>query len=215
MAEIQTEGRMTENERHDMIMKFVKLKPKRTKAEVMKYMEENGSSPPTAFKDITYLIEIRRLLVLKNKPNSQTHFLIVNDENEFNILENKIDSTCQSLEISIKNWDVIIKRMEKATDFAVFEHLIRFSEMSGIANRISAIEPSDKREALYPRFMQALELSDELNSIIVPFLYPRVDEFFEEAEIATTDKKALKYLADMKTAYEDVKKYFFKREDPG
>jgi len=212
MAEIQVEGRMTENERHEKIMEFVKLKPKRTKAQVMKFMEENGSSPPTAFKDITYLVEKGRLLVLKNRPNSQTHYLIINEDNEFNILENYIDETCRSLQFSIKNWGTFIEHME-ATDFAVFEQLIRFSEITYIANRISAIEPRDKREALYPRLMQALELSDKLNSIIVPILYPRVDDYFEKAEMATTNKKALKNLRVLKNAYENVKKYFYKHED--
>jgi hypothetical protein len=211
MAQIQFERRMTENERHDEIMEFVKLNPKRTKAQVMRFMKDNDVSEPTTFKDITYLVGKGRLLVLKDKPNSQTHYLIVNDDNEFNVLENHIKETCLHLERSINKWDKAKEHL--STDYILLEQLIYFSEMSGLANRISAIEPKDKRDALYPRLIQALELSHELNSLIVPFLYPRVDEFFEEAEIATTDKKALKNLAAMKKAYEDIKKYFFKRED--
>ena len=54
-------------------------------------MTENGSSPVTAFKDLAYLISQGRITVLKDKPNSQTHYLVVNDNNEFNILEREIN----------------------------------------------------------------------------------------------------------------------------
>src|SRR4029079_3732053 len=127
MAQVQVESRMTENERHEKIMKFVREFPKRTKAQVMRFMKDNDVSEPTTFKDITYLVGKGRLLVLKDKPNSQTHYLVVNDENEFNILEKFIKEICQSLERSISSWGKTKKLLSTDntfTDYILLEQLV-------------------------------------------------------------------------------------------
>lgn len=121
MAQIQTDIRMTENERHEKIMKYVRNHPKGIKAKVLEYMTKNGSSPVTAFKDLTYLINKGRITVLKDKPNSQVHYLVINDKNEFNQIDkelSEIESVIDGMWEPIHNQRVRILENEEHMDIS-------------------------------------------------------------------------------------------------
>jgi ssDNA-specific exonuclease RecJ len=77
--------------RENSILKFVKEKRKCTKAEVIKYMSDVGkSSTVTTQKKIMNLIDEKKLLVLKDKPNSKPHYLIINDKHEYNLINEQL-----------------------------------------------------------------------------------------------------------------------------
>jgi len=77
--------------REDSILKFVKEQQKPTKADVIRYMHDAGiSSTVTTHKDIMNLIDEKKLLVLKDKSNSKPHRLIINNKNEYNLINEQL-----------------------------------------------------------------------------------------------------------------------------
>lgn len=72
-------------DRRGKIIEYVKGNSRCTKTEVIKDMEKKGiGSIKTIHPIIIDLLNEGILLVLKNRPNSQIHRLIINDKNEFN-----------------------------------------------------------------------------------------------------------------------------------
>jgi hypothetical protein len=160
MAQTPTERRMSESERHEKIMNYVRKHPRCIKQNVLDYMTENGSSPVTAYKDLMILIKDGRISVLKDKPNSQIHYLVVNDGNKFNILEKAIKDLNAGPSY-LKNVDIVKKHINEVGDYAVFEFIFRYLEICYVANEISKIEPREKRDALYLQITKVLRFSDE------------------------------------------------------
>jgi hypothetical protein len=80
--------------RRHKILGYVKEHPGTTKNDVIKYMDEKGSSIMTTHGLIADLISDKILTVKKDKPNSNTHHLFINDENSFN----KIDKELSEIE---------------------------------------------------------------------------------------------------------------------
>jgi ribosome-associated translation inhibitor RaiA len=85
----EQDGRLTEEERCEKILQFVTENPKCTKAEVIRFMGL-WSSVMTCHYDITRLVSEGKLSILKDKPNSQTHHLIINNENQFNFINQEL-----------------------------------------------------------------------------------------------------------------------------
>jgi hypothetical protein len=80
-----------EKERHGEILKYVKFNRRCTKAEVIRYMNYKAmGSTVTIHKDIINLIREKKLLVLKNKLNSQTHHLTLNNKNYYNLINEQL-----------------------------------------------------------------------------------------------------------------------------
>lgn len=76
-------------DRRKKIIEYVNANSKCTKTEVIKDMEKKGiGSIKTIHPIIIDLLNEGILLVLKNRPNSQIHRLIINNENEFNKIYN-------------------------------------------------------------------------------------------------------------------------------
>jgi hypothetical protein len=74
----------SEIERYNTILKYIRDNKKATKAETIRHMDkEHLSSTVTTHKDIQNLIREKKVNVLKDKPNSQMHHLVINDKNEF------------------------------------------------------------------------------------------------------------------------------------
>ena len=84
-------------ERRKKIIDYVKKNSGTTKTDVIKYMNENGSSIMTTHRLISKLESKKLLLVQKDKPNSQIHHLILNDKSSYN----RIDNTLSDIEAGI------------------------------------------------------------------------------------------------------------------
>ncbi len=88
-------GYYNNDDRRAKIIEFVKAHPKCTKTEVIKEMEDKGiGSIKTVHSIINDLVDKEKLIVLKDKPNSQVHRLVINEKNEFN----RIDNTLSEIE---------------------------------------------------------------------------------------------------------------------
>ena len=77
-------------DRRKKILSFIQEQPGIIKADVIRYMERNGSSIMTTHGIIIDLIKEGLIIERKDKPNSQVHHLYINDENQFNIVDKKI-----------------------------------------------------------------------------------------------------------------------------
>lgn len=73
-----------ENRRVTKILDYVKKNPSVSKADVIRYMSDNGSSTMTTHGIIINLLADGLLIMKKDKPNSQTHKLYFNHEREYN-----------------------------------------------------------------------------------------------------------------------------------
>jgi predicted transcriptional regulator len=68
-----------------LVLEYVRENQKCTKTEVINALKKPGdSSIKTTHSVIMELIKAGTLKVLKDRPNSQTHYLIINDDDEFN-----------------------------------------------------------------------------------------------------------------------------------
>jgi hypothetical protein len=210
MAQVQVERRLTENERHEKIMDYVRKYPrKKTKADVMRYMRK-WTSDPTSFKDITHLIKEGRLLVLKDKPNSQVHHLIVNNDSKYNQLEKRIDESLQILVNTPNDILPVLDQVGELGSLAAVSHAINYFILADFANEIKNIEPKDKREMLYLRLVKLLEVTNEVSGKIMPYLVPFIDKFFEKA----SKKYRSKSFQDYKNQYENFRStYFYENTD--
>ena len=98
-------------DRRGKIIEYVKANSRCTKTEVIKDMEKKGiGSIKTIHPIIIDLLNEGILLVLKNRPNSQIHRLIINDKNEFN----QIDETLSEIENFMDKMDEQIDKMRIA-----------------------------------------------------------------------------------------------------
>lgn len=158
MGQVRVESRMTENERHDKIMKFVRQYPKRTKAQVMRFMKDNDVSEPTTFKDITYLVGKARLLVLKDKPNSQTHYLIVNEDNEFNQIDKELSEIESIINVMRKPvQDYFKNRSEFEIDFPVpYKEAVEAMLQVLLVSTNKLIHSKDDAQMLYTKITELL-----------------------------------------------------------
>jgi hypothetical protein len=202
MGQVQTESRMTESERHEKILEFIRKYPgKKTKADVMTYMtKEHYSSPPTAFKDLTNLIKAGRILVLKDKPNSQIHYLIVNDENLTNVLEESIAKVYKTIMSYKANCYPALFKHREYRDFAIWHHLMIYSLITSIA-LLTKVELGPKRETLYPRLVELLEVSNNINDTLAPSLFFSVNDFLDKINVTPRTEKIVK---DLKISYKKL-----------
>lgn len=82
---------VTDKDRDDEILKYIKANPKATKADVIRYMTNRGiGSTVTTHRRIIDFISEKKLLVLKDKPNSQIHHLIINNKNNYNLINEQL-----------------------------------------------------------------------------------------------------------------------------
>jgi len=164
------------------------VNPKDIKADVMQYCErESICSQPVAHSVIIDLVNKHKLKLVKDKPNSQTHHLVINNEDEFtkiNIEIDKLYSLANNLtEFVAKkaNFMAFIRsrQNERAhggtkydTDFRNLVHLTQlqlYSRTSAISSKIHHdIKFTEDREVLYLRLVQVLTASDKLNQVIAP-----------------------------------------------
>ena len=77
--------RQSESQRRIKILDYLRenSSKKINKSDVMRYMEDT-SRAMTTHKIIMDLIKEGKIKMIKDKPHSQTHYLTINDENEFN-----------------------------------------------------------------------------------------------------------------------------------
>lgn len=206
MAQVQVESRLTEKRRYEMIKNYVRKYPgKKTKADVMRYMRE-WTSDPTTFKDLTNLIKAGAILVLKDKPNSQIHYLILNSNDKFNILEDRIDETFKAMVTTFEHYPNLFKSIMQFREFGILHQLMIYSVITSIAKQIAqGIEPSQKREALYPRLIELLEFSDRINTMLAPSLFPDVNEFLSKIKVTPKNERRVK---DLKISYGNIKKMY-------
>lgn len=116
--------------RRDLILKYIKDNNKRTKADVIRYMQEVGaSSTMTTHKLIMDLASEEKIIVLKDKPNSQIHRLIINDKNDYNLINEQlleIEAFFEEMSDSIMNMKRLRDKSEKDRDL-VPDLTIQFS----------------------------------------------------------------------------------------
>ena len=64
------------------MLDYVSKNPGRIKQQLVNYLDKSGiSSRKTAYKDLSILIKDQKIVVRKDKPNSQIHHLFINEEN--------------------------------------------------------------------------------------------------------------------------------------
>ncbi len=81
----------TDKDKDDEILRYIKANPKATKTDVIKHMTSRSmGSTVTTHKRIINLIKEKKILVLKDKPNSQTHHLIINNKNNYNLINEQL-----------------------------------------------------------------------------------------------------------------------------
>jgi len=157
--------------------------PKDTKADVMRYCEkESICSQPVAHSVIIDLANGHKINVLKDKPNSQTHHLVINDKDEFSRLNVEIDklyllanNLTKIVPVNAKMLENIRNRSPKRhnifdTDFRNLLHLAQldlFTRISGISSNIHYnIKSTNDREVLNLRLIEVLNASDKLSQVI-------------------------------------------------
>jgi hypothetical protein len=86
-------------DRRNKIIEYVRKYPKTTKTNVIKYMNQEGSSIMTTHSLIADLISGKILTVQKDKPNSQIHHLIFNDESAFNRIDKELSEIKSSIDL--------------------------------------------------------------------------------------------------------------------
>jgi hypothetical protein len=99
--------------RREKIIDFINTHLKCTKAAVIRYMNEIGfASDMTTHRIIKELENEKIISVLKDKPNSQVHYLIMNDKNDFNVVNSvlsRIEIILDSIYKFQPDFDVLIK----------------------------------------------------------------------------------------------------------
>ncbi|MGA7009231.1 MAG: hypothetical protein WB612_05775 [Nitrososphaeraceae archaeon] len=174
--------------------------PKDIKADVMQYCQrESICSEPVAHSVIIDLVNKHKLKELKDKPNSQTHHLVINDEDEFTKLNNEIDklySLATNLTKVVTRKSNLMDKIrtrpsERAaggtvydTDFRNLVHITQihlYMRMIAASSKIHRdIKFADDREFLYLRLVQVLTASNKLNQVIEPEVRRGVKETFNK-----------------------------------
>lgn len=81
----------TDKDRDDEILRYIRANAKATKTDVIKHMTSRSmGSTVTTHKHIINLIKEKKILVLKDKPNSQTHHLIINNKNNYILINEQL-----------------------------------------------------------------------------------------------------------------------------
>ncbi len=71
-------------QRQKQMLDYVSNNPGKIKQQLVRYLERSGiSSRKTVYKDLSILIKDQMIVVRKDKPNSQTHYLYINKDNLF------------------------------------------------------------------------------------------------------------------------------------
>jgi hypothetical protein len=113
--------------RRTKIINYIKQNPKTTKNNLVNYMTDNGSSLMTTHKILKDLE--RREIIKVEKPNTQVNYLTINDQNEFNIISNKL----QDIENMIDDMDqnlLIIYKAQKDIDTKMLPRNVFMDELS-------------------------------------------------------------------------------------
>ncbi|MGC1263578.1 MAG: hypothetical protein WA932_06400, partial [Nitrososphaeraceae archaeon] len=116
------------------------------KSDVMRYMEDT-SRAMTTHKIIMDLIKEGKIKMIKDKPHSQTHYLTINDENEFN----RINQELSKMEKQIEKLQ--IPKAKKPRDVSL-EDLITWHIVLnfGLINKF----PTEDNEILYRKIARLL-----------------------------------------------------------
>jgi hypothetical protein len=113
--------------RRTKIINYIKQNPKTTKNNLVNYMTDNGSSLMTTHKILKDLE--RREIIKVEKPNTQVNYLTINDQNEFNIISNKL----QDIENMIDDMDqnlLTIYKAQKDVDSKMLPRNVFMDELS-------------------------------------------------------------------------------------
>jgi hypothetical protein len=121
---LQNMGLYNMEDRRGKIIEYVRANSRCTKTEVIKDMEKRSiGSIKTIHPIIIDLLNEGILLVLKNRPNSQIHRLIINDKNEFN----QIDETLSEIDNFIDKMDEtvhsVLNGISKKSTHTSYAHL--------------------------------------------------------------------------------------------
>lgn len=170
-------------QRKNEILKFVKLNPKTTKSKVIEHMTKRRMSSLVITQALLIeLIDSGKIIVLRDKPNSRNHRLVLNSGNQFNRLTAEIANL---EDISSKQTDVFIKDISNQDFFEskfnsssfkqhvfnliIFHQLDIFGRTTALVDEIAKnIESQDDRQALHHLLPNLLLISDRLNKVILP-----------------------------------------------
>jgi arginine repressor len=100
-------------QRRNKILDYIRQNPKTTKNNVVNYMTANGSSLMTTHKILKDL-EIREIIKIE-KPNPQMNYLTINDENEFNLISEKL-SEIENIISDMTDNLMVVYKAQKNTD---------------------------------------------------------------------------------------------------
>jgi hypothetical protein len=177
-----------------------KEKPKNTKADVMRYCEKNSiCSQPVAHSVVISLVKRGKIKILKDKPNSQVHHLVINYENEFHVLTNKIgqiEKLVNALTSAVVRGLSIINHINNTgridrtqnnirdTHFRNLIHMAQLTIYGRTTAIVTAIEKNiksiDDRESLYLHLPGIMSASNELNKIIMPEVLKSYKHHYEQ-----------------------------------
>jgi len=89
-------------------------------------MDDKGfSSTMTTHHDIGDLVSDKIFEIKKDRPNSQTHHLVINDENSFNLIENALSEIEASIDL-FDQLDDIRKQKQKIRETPEFSQFRKF-----------------------------------------------------------------------------------------
>jgi len=169
-----------ENDRRGRIIDFIKSNSMCTKAQVIRFMDNNGSSVMTTHDIIKDLESEKIIQVLKDKPNSQTHHLILNDDNELNRIDHmltEIEKTIDGMELFIPRLRQLVQRSGKKR-MQIFKQLVNlesdvepfftdaiFRMLQIMMVRVSKVILSQKdSQVLYNKIIKMMLRIDKFNS---------------------------------------------------
>jgi hypothetical protein len=131
--------------RREKIIEFISNNLKCTKAQVIRYMNKIGfASDMTTHRIIKELENEEIISVLKDKPNSQVHYLIMNDKKEFNVVNNALSQI-----------EIILDRIYKfQPDFGV---LLKYTSTRSVGkeNKLQMIKFDDDLFHLVKEYFDA------------------------------------------------------------
>lgn len=125
-----------------LLLNSIKEKPARiNKADVMRHLGPD-SRPNSTHKTTVDLINEGKIKIVKDKPRSQTHYLVLDKENEFN----KINEELLRLEGIINDLRIESPKFQHHYDLAVLQILVQL--------RATEKLPSQDTEVLYPKIIK-------------------------------------------------------------